>query len=260
MPDEFQIIISALLIALVFVGVHLGSHKIYGFSKKHKQSVLSFSGGIAASFVFLDLLPSLQNADPHLQAVFGNTPLIIIFLEKAIFAVAFIGFITFFALEYLAFKSRYAKLDKNKQNMKNISASRPVFYIHLGLIAWVSLIITYSLRFEVQTTGLGVILYTVALSLHFFVSDRAMEEHYQKLYVKYGRYVLAIIPLIGWSLSILFPERISEAYVLLAFVAGVVLFNVVKNEIPNIGRGSPLWFFAGALFYSVILLMIPWVG
>jgi len=260
MPDESKIIISALLIALIFVGVHLGSHKIYGFSKKHKQSVLSLSGGIAASFVFLVLLPSLQNADPHLHAIFSNNPLIIIFLEKAIFAVAFMGFMAFFALEYMAFKSRHTKLEENKQNINNISAQKPVFYVHLGLIAWVSLIITYSLRFEVQTTGLGVILYTVALSLHFFISDRAMEEHYQKLYVKYGRYILAIIPILGWSLSVLFPERVSEAYVLLAFVAGVVLFNVIKDEIPSIGRGKPLWFFAGALFYSVILLMIPWVG
>ncbi|WP_424355548.1 hypothetical protein [Methanobacterium sp. MBAC-LM] len=258
MPES-PVIIFALIVSLIFVFVHLSSHKIYGFSKRYKKKILSFSGGVASAYVFLDLLPLIENADPHLHAILGNTPLIMIFLEKAIFGVAFIGFLVFFILEYLALKSRGNKAQQTTKSLKETNASKNVFFLHISLTAVVSLIICYSLRFEILTTGLGVAVYTIALSLHFFISDRSMEEHYGALYVKYGRYLLALMPILGWSLSILFPERTSEAYVLLAFIAGAVLFNVIKDEVPRVGTGKPISFFTGALLYSGLILVLPWI-
>ena len=258
MPES-PVIILALIVSLVFVFVHLSSHRIYGFSKRYKKRILSFSGGVASAYVFLDLLPLIENADPHLHAILGNSPLITIFLEKAIFGVAFIGFLVFFVLEYMALKSRGYQAQQTTRSLEETNASRNVFFLHIGLTAVVSLIICYSLRFEILTTGMGVAVYTIALSLHFFISDRSMEEHYGALYVKYGRYLLALMPLLGWSLSILFPERTSEAYVLLAFIAGAVLFNVIKDEVPNSGTGKPVSFFTGALLYSGLILILPWI-
>ena len=259
MVSEIGVVLPALVVSLVFVGVHLSSHKIYGFSKHYKKRILSFSGGVASAYVFLDLLPLIERANPHIHVILGNSPLITIFLEKAIFGVAFIGFLVFFVLEYLALKSRNYKAQQTTKSLEKTNASRNVFFLHIGLTAVVSLIICYSLRFEILTTGLGVAIYTIALSLHFFISDRSMEEHYGSLYVKYGRYLLAVMPIIGWALSVLFPERESEAYVLLAFIAGAVLFNVIKDEVPSLGTGKPLSFFAGALLYSGLILMLPWI-
>lgn len=259
MVSELEILIPALIVALVFVIIHLGSPRTYGYSEHYKKRILSFSGGVAAAYVFLDLLPVIQRADPHLHVIFANNPIIFLFLEKAIFGVAFMGFVTFFVLEYLANNSREIESKKNKKNIADTPASKNVFYVHLALTALVSLIICYSIRFEIKNTGLAVLLYTIALSLHFFVSDRSMEEHYQNLYVKYGRYTLAVMPLLGWVLSVLFPERESEAYVLLAFIAGAVLFNVIKDEIPRLGTGRPIYFFIGAIFYSGLLLILPWI-
>ena len=219
MASELEIILTAFLVALVFICIHLGSPRIYGYSEHYKKRTLSFSGGLAAAYVFLDLLPLIQRADPQLHLLFANSPLLIIFLEKAIFGIAFLWFITFFVLEYIAMNSRENKSKNHKKNITDASASKNVFYVHLGLTALVSLIICYSIRFEIKNTGIGVLLYTIALSLHFFISDHSMEEHYKNLYVKYGRYTLAVMPLLGWSLSVLFPERESKAYVLLAFIA-----------------------------------------
>ena len=259
MVSELEIIIPALIVALVFVFIHLTSPRIYGYSEHYKKRILSFSGGLAAAYVFLDLLPVIQRADPHLHLLFANNPLIFLFLEKAIFGVAFLGFVTFFVLEYLATNSREIESKKSMRSINKTSASKNVFYVHLALTALVSLIICYSIRFEIKNTGLGVLLYTIALSLHFFISDRSMEEHYQNLYVKYGRYTLALMPLLGWFLSVLFPEGESEAYVLLAFIAGAVLFNVIKDEVPRLGTGKPAFFFVGAILYSGLILILPWI-
>ncbi len=64
------------------------------------------------------------------------------------------------------------------------------------------------------------------------------------------------MPLTGWALSVLFPERQSEAAVLLAFVAGAVLFNVIKDEVPGTEKGEPKFFVAGALIYAAVLLLL----
>jgi hypothetical protein len=85
-----------------------------------------------------------------------------------------------------------------------------------------------------------------------------MEEHYKNLYFKYGRYAASLMPIIGWGISMLFPENPSEAYVLLALVSGIVLFNAISNEVPKGGGKNWGIFIAGALFYSVLLLIVAW--
>ena len=51
----------------------------------------------------------------------------------------------------------------------------------------------------------------------------------------------------------------KEGYVLLALVSGIILFNAIKNEVPKGGGRNSDIFIAGALFYSVLLLIIAWL-
>jgi len=118
------------------------------------------------------------------------------------------------------------------------------------------LLIAFNLRFEVRTSLLGAILFSVALILHFFGMDRTMEIHYSFLFNRYGRYLLSIMPFAGWALSVSFPERQPEAAVLLAFIAGAVLFNVIKDEVPGAQRGEPRFFVAGSLVYGGVLILL----
>ncbi len=176
--------------------------------------------------------------------------------EVAIFGVAFIGFLVFFISEHAAIHSRRHIATKVGQHIDSVAASKGIFTIHFGMLALVSLLIAFNLRFEVRTSLPGAILFSVALALHFFGTDRTMETHYSSLFNRYGRYILSTMPLIGWSLSILFPERQSEAAVLLAFIAGAVLFNVIKDEVPGAERGEPKFFVAGSLIYSGVLILL----
>jgi zinc transporter ZupT len=254
MDIPYERILPSGMAVAVFVLVHLTAPRLYGFSERHKYRVLSFSGGVASAYVFLDLLPLLQGAGYHFTRLFGASLFARIFLEKAVFGVAFLGFLSFFLIEYLAFAAR--RQAAGAGDIDGVPAGRGIFAVHLGLTMLLSLVISFSLQFEVRTGIVRALLYTVALSLHFFISDHAMEEHYRDLYVRYGRAALACMPPLGWALSFLFPERLSEAYVLLAFIAGAVLFTVVKDEVPKIGRGRPLYFLSGAVIYAALVLLV----
>lgn len=132
----------------------------------------------------------------------------------------------FFISEHAAIHSRRHIAAKAGQNMDSVTAPKRIFIIHFSMLALV------------------------------FGMDRTMEIHYSSLFNRYGRYILSIMPLTGWALSVLFPERQSEAAVFLAFIAGAVLFNVIKDEVPGAERGEPKFFVAGSLIYGGVLVLL----
>ena len=98
-------------------------------------------------------------------------------------------------------------------------------------------------------------LFAFALGVHFVVNDHGLREHHKDSYDRVGRWVLAAAVVVGWAIG-LFGE-ISEAAVavLFAFLAGGVVLNVLKEELPE-ERESRFWAFAlGATLYAAILLI-----
>lgn len=254
MPE--QIILIAFIIAVIFSAVHLTAPKLYGFSERYKEAVISFSGGIAVAYVFFDLLPAIQKAGEHLNLLLRNYVGQTSISEVAVFGVAFMGFLIFFISEHAAVHSRRRAAANTGQYIDSVAAPKGVFIVHLSILALLSLLIAYNLRFEVRSSLPGALLFSIALILHFFGTDRTMEIHYRNMFERFGRYMLGIMPLTGWTLSVFFPERQSEAAVLLAFIAGAVLFNVIKDEVPGAEKGEPKFFVAGALIYAVVILLL----
>lgn len=72
MPE--RIILIALIISILFCAVHLTAPGLYSFSERYKRPVISFSGGVAAAYVFFDLLPAIQKAGGHLKLLLRNFP------------------------------------------------------------------------------------------------------------------------------------------------------------------------------------------
>jgi hypothetical protein len=96
-------------------------------------------------------------------------------------------------------------------------------------------------------------LYTVAIGVHFVINDAALREHHRDVYRRVGRWLLAGAVLLGWLAGIAtdIPERALALIV--AFIAGGVVLNVLKEELPG-ERLARFWpFAAGALAYTVLL-------
>jgi hypothetical protein len=222
---------------------------------KRKASALSFFGGVSAAFVFLDLLPSLQQAGTLLKDVTGGEQLVNVY-EDAIFLLVFVGFLTFFVIEHLAVVSRRKQqVSKNREFIETYG-SRRVFTINLVIFCLFNAILSFVLFFEYSTNPITGALYTFAVALHLIVANDSMIEHYKHYQLKLGRYVGAVIPFLGFFMSVFFPERLAEAYVLLALISGVILYHSIKNEVPSATKKQNLGLFiVGAVFYSVILLV-----
>ncbi|MCW4022883.1 MAG: hypothetical protein ACOWW1_09310 [archaeon] len=249
--DEFVIV--ALIPALYFMLIHFLSPKIYQEFKQHKKKIFSLFGGIAAAYVFVDLLPKLEQAQDHIRNLFQGLPNFV--YSVAAPSMAFLGFMIFFGIEHLAISSQ----EKNEMENNDSISNRKTFAVHLGNILFINLIVGYLLRFEAELGTFALALYSIILSLHFITLDESMEDHYSKDYTSFGRYVAGLAPLVGWVLSVFFPENQSEGYIILAVVTGAVLFNSIKNEIPSTTESNVKMFFVGASITAITLFIVAWL-
>ncbi len=92
------------------------------------------------------------------------------------------------------------------------------------------------------------------MGLHFVVIDFGLLNYYRRAYGSFGLRVFGAADLSGWAIGL--TEEIFKATLapLLAFLAGGVSLNLVKEEVPE-ERGSRFWASAvGVSTYAVLLL------
>ena len=131
-----------------------------------------------------------------------------------------------------------------------------MFWVHLGSFGIYNALIGYLLLHREDMTLAGLAFFTVAMALHFLVTDYGLNEHHQHVYRRKGRWLLVAAVLAGFGLGL--ATDVSEAVVavLIAFVGGGVILNVLKEEVPS-ERKSRFWAFAGgAAAYALLLLAV----
>lgn len=126
----------------------------------------------------------------------------------------------------------------------------------MGSFAIYNALIGYLLLHREVMTLPALLFFAVAMALHFLVTDYGLNEDHKKPYRRFGRWVLAASVLLG--LGIGYATEVSEAAiaVLTAFLAGGVILNVLKEEMPS-ERQSRFWAFAaGMAGYAALLLTL----
>jgi hypothetical protein len=262
--DTTAAVILALVSTVVLAALHLLAPRIRGLPFVPEQATASFAGGLAVSYVFLHLLPEIARGNEELRELFqeqgGPSPL----LELGIFVVALVGFLIFYALERLAERSQAKAPDTGRRGhtparseaVPEEGTGNPhVFWIHLSSFAVYNALITYTLPLNYRVSIPFAVLFTVAMGLHFVLSDRGLEEHYGKQFDRMlPRLLLTGALVLGWVLASLFaPTRSVTVSLLTAFLAGSILLNVFKEEIPSTRRSSLTWFTVGLVTYAVLL-------
>jgi hypothetical protein len=98
-------------------------------------------------------------------------------------------------------------------------------------------------------------LYATAMTLHFIVNDQGLRDTHGESYHRRGRWLLALAPLAGWWLGTVSTLPLAATSALFAFLAGGVIMNVLKEELPQerAARFGP--FAVGATLYSALLLL-----
>lgn len=209
--------------------------------------ITSFGGGFTVAYVFLILLPSFEASrlaiGALLQRRYGVNPL----LDMLVYFTSLLGFLVYFGLRRIAEKRRRLKGPPDAF----------VFDLRLASLALMNFIVTYTMATRVEI-GLGFALFfTVVMALYVFILDRNLEEQSPRPFDRQGRFWLVGALLAGWVLSTLTePNNILLIAMLASFLAGSVLFNVFRNEIPADGSSDFGGFVAGIAVGSLLLALL----
>jgi hypothetical protein len=235
------------LSALIAIGLaltHLFSGKLQ-FAPIPRSRWLSAAGGVSVAYVFVHILPELNRHQAVLEQVESE---VISDLEHHVYLIALLGLTVFYGLE------RIAKL--SRQRRKGDTTSPGVFWLHIASFSIYNGLIGYLLLHREQPGIISLLLFSGAMALHFVVNDSGLRQHHKHIYDRIGRFLLAAAIIVGWVLGSTTEIGLAAIAVLFAFLAGGVILNVLKEELPE-ERASRFWAFAlGAGIYTAILLAL----
>lgn len=237
------------IFAIGFVLIHLFSKRLKLLKVLPRSRFLSIAGGISVAYVFLHLLPELGIFQDELQGELENGSLQ--FLENHIYLLAMSGLAIFYALEHSVKTSKR----KNK-HLKEPKAATGVFWVHIISFALYNGVIGYLLVREEYRDMWGMCLFFIAMGVHFITNDKGLRATHPKDYDRYGRWLLAAAILIGWGIGAVTEVHEWIISVLTALLAGGVILNVLKEELPEDRESSLLAFCTGLISYSSLLLLL----
>ena len=243
-----MIFFTALLVAGLAV-VHLFSGKLRFLDGTPRSIWLSVAGGISVAYVFVHLLPDLAEEQRAVREVLGES---FNFLEYHVYLVALVGLAAFYGLERVAKTSRRRQRRAGNED----SAGRSVFWLHIASFALYNALIGYLILHREEPGFQSLMLFAFAMGVHFVVNDFGLREDHRGAYERVGRWFLAAAVIGGWTVGLFFEFSETALAVLFAFLAGGVIMNVLKEELPE-ERESRFWAFAlGALGYTALLLTL----
>ncbi|MBO9651694.1 MAG: hypothetical protein J7605_24575 [Variovorax sp.] len=206
---------------------------------------ISAAAGISVAYVFIDVLPELE-FQRHALVQAANIEFL---AEQRIYMLALLSFVVFYGLEHIVLVSR----DRRRQ----LAASGAIdteYLLQLAGYAAYSALIGYLLIERAERGAFSLLVYAIAMAVHFLIVDHALEEEHGKAYGRRGRWILASSVLAGWLVGGLMP--MSEAMVarLFAVLAGGVVITSLRAELPDEREGRFWPFSVGAIGFALLLL------
>lgn len=246
-------VLVALALTLVLAVAHLLAPRLRSLPFVPEVATGSFAGGLAVAYVFLQLLPEVAEGNVEVGEALGETLQVTPLLDLLLFLTALAGFTAFYGLERLADRHQ----PRPQTGVEPSGGGAFVYRLHLGAFVVYDGLITYTMALRVRTGLVFALLFTVAIGLHFVLTDRGLEEHYGARFRRSGRWALAAALLGGWALgAVAAPTDVLVVSVLTALVGGSVLLNVFKEELPDARRSHFGWFLAGLVLYAALLLLV----
>jgi hypothetical protein len=201
-------------------------------SRAVDAQVASFTGGLAAAYVFLHIFAELNQA--HL--VIGDR----------IYLLILAGFIAFYAIE-----NHITHVTPNGE-----SASRHSYVLRLTFQALYSVLLVFTLGEQLPENHLLSAMFAVTLGLHVMATDIGMVKRFGKQFTRRGHFILAASLVTGLSLSLLLQPSEMLIDILSASLAGFIIFTVFHEEISQTRETKIRWFLGGTLSFTALHLII----
>jgi hypothetical protein len=239
--------VLALAVVVGLGGAHLLPPVLSFLRLIPRSRALSAAGGVSVGYVFVHLLPEVAEAQ---TAVDHAARGVLTSFERHAWVAALAGLLVFYGLERAAVATRRGKPDGDGPVPAVFLLSVISFAAYNGIVGY--LVVR---RAEDAPAG-EVVLFGLALGLHFIVNDLGLRHHYRARYDGTGRPVLVGAILAGWLAGVAVDASEAVLGLVVAFLAGGIVLNVLKEEVPEERDSRFLPLAAGAVVYAALLLAV----
>lgn len=236
------------LIALLFALIHVCAGKLKFLDTTPRSRWLSLGGGISVAYVFVHVLPDLSAAQREFQYEVSALEA----LEHHVYLLAMLGMLAFYGLERTAKASR----QESQQQGEGDNTQPGVFWLHMVSFSLYNMLIGYLLTHREEVGLRGLILYAIAMAVHFVVNDFSLNEDHKRAYRKLGRWILSGAIVFGWVLGTRITLSQAATASLFGLLAGSIVLNVLKEELPEARESRFFTFALGAVGYAGLLLAL----
>lgn len=220
--------------------IHVFAGKLRFLDVVPRSRWLSLAGGVSVAYALVHLLPDLEERRRTIAEA-GDSRV----LEHLLYLIVLAGLLCFYGMEKLAQRGGPAS---------DADPPDSIFWIHVSSFAAYNALVGYALVKEDRSLR-TLVLYVVAIGLHFLVNDFGLRKRHRRRYAVYGRWALSAAVLAGWGTGISVAVWPVVTAAILGFLAGGILLNTFKEELPS-ERESRFWVFcAGAAVYAGVLLL-----
>jgi hypothetical protein len=232
--------VAAGLFTIALAAVHLLTRGRISAESDRKRRLLSAASGATVAYVFVLLLPEVSEAALVVGELRGEA----LVAEQYVYVTALVGFVLFYGVEVAVAHRTGA----------DVAESSLVFWAHLGIFGLYSALIGYLLFHQERPGVANLFFYALAMGLHFGITDHGLRRHHGAEFDRAGRWILAGATLLGGGVGVVLEVDELLVATLFGFVAGAVVLNVVKEELPELSESRFVAFALGALAYTVVLL------
>lgn len=241
--------IGAAVAAVALGLVHVFAGKLRFLSEVPRSRWLSLAGGVSVAYVFVHLLPELSEGQ---ESVAAEAEGLLPFLEEHVYLMALLGLSVFYGVEHSSRRSRAGR----RRTDGDDQTSERAFWLSIASFAVYNAIIGYLLVHREEPGARSLALFATALGVHFVINDVGLRDHHKHAYARVGRWLLASAVLLGWAIGTLTEISDSTLALLLAFIGGGIILNVIKEELPAERESHFAPFALGAAGYAALLQLI----
>ncbi len=221
--------VFATLLALV----HLFGEHLHDRALAHEDKIISFSAGVTITYVFLQLLPEYHQGLPYLGELGYLT------------VVA--GLSSIHVAEHWAYQHEKSMKEIREDFREIHSIFLFLYYAAIGLL----------LHEFVETGVTDGVLFFIPVLLHTAISSFSLIELDEELLRNNAvRSLITAAVFIGTGIATFLTIGPHVFYTVLGIVTGMFLYVVLHDAMPDQDTGTPLYFVAGIVIYSILMAEI----
>ncbi len=222
----------AIAYAILIGVIHFLGGSIRPPESRARYRIISFAAGVSIAYLFLDLLPKTYEAATYLR--------------QWVFVFLLIGF----SIIHLSEKWIYQHHDGARLDTELKTAHSIAFFAY-------NFVVGIALLEKLRVSPLEGTLFLIPVALHAMLSTASMSNIHragtQSLLVKSLLSGSAIYGVL-FGVAVKIPRVLDN--ILISLIAGVLLYIIVREFIPEKDKGQPAFFVAGLAVYVVLALVL----